>query len=59
MNRLVAHIRLLRPLNLFTSALAVLLSSLIVHYRGPVEITILVTFVVISFNENMHSIIGF
>ena len=50
MNRLIAHIRLLRPLNLFTSALAVLLSSLIVHYRGPVEITILVTFVVISFN---------
>ena len=50
MNRLIAHIRLLRPLNLFIGALAVILSSMIVHYQGPSATLILSVIVIICYN---------
>lgn len=50
MNRLIAHIRLLRPLNLFIGALAVILSSMIVHYQGPRATLILSVIVIICYN---------
>ena len=50
MNRLIAHICLLRPLNLFTSALTVFLSSMIVHFKGPGVILSLAVLVIICYN---------
>ena len=50
MNRLIAHIRLLRPLNLFTGALTVILSYMIVHYQGPSVTLILAVIVIICYN---------
>jgi len=50
MNRLIAHICLLRPLNLFTSALTVFLSSMIVHFKGPGVILSLAVLVFICYN---------
>jgi geranylgeranylglycerol-phosphate geranylgeranyltransferase len=49
MVKLFSYIRIIRPLNVVSGAIAILFSAFIVEYRGPIELVILSMLVVVFF----------
>lgn len=49
MGKVVPYIKIVRPLNVISGAIAIVFSALIVEYQGPIELVLLPVFVVVFF----------